>query len=41
MRSRSATLDDHGIVVELQLPLSSKRLDCMLTGHDDGDAPRP
>lgn len=29
-----ASLDDHGIVVELQLPLSSKRLDCMITGHD-------
>lgn len=25
---------DHGIVVELQLPLSSRRLDCMVTGHD-------
>lgn len=32
-----ASLEDHGIVVELQLPLSSKRLDCMLTGRDDGD----
>ncbi|MFN8234113.1 MAG: DUF2075 domain-containing protein [Actinomycetota bacterium] len=32
-----AALDDHGIVVELQLPLSSKRLDCMLTGHDAGE----
>jgi hypothetical protein len=32
-----ANLDDHGIVVELQLPLSSRRLDCMLTGHDDAD----
>jgi DUF2075 family protein len=30
-----ANLDDHGVVVELQLPLSSRRLDCMLTGHDD------
>ena len=27
-------LDDNGIVVELQLPLSSLRLDCLLTGHD-------
>jgi uncharacterized protein len=35
-----ASLDDHGIVVELQLPLSSKRLDCMLTGHDGGDRPQ-
>jgi uncharacterized protein len=32
-----ASLDDHGIVVELQLPLSSKRLDCLLTGHDTSD----
>ena len=32
-----AVLEDHGIVVELQLPLSSKRLDCMLTGRDEGD----
>jgi DUF2075 family protein len=31
------SFDDHGIVVELQLPLSSKRLDCMLTGRDAGD----
>ena len=35
-----ASLDDHGIVVELQLPLSSKRLDCMLTGHDASDRPQ-
>jgi len=27
-------LDDHGIVVELELPLTSYRLDCMLTGAD-------
>jgi hypothetical protein len=26
--------DDHGIVVELELPLTSYRLDCMLTGAD-------
>jgi uncharacterized protein len=32
-----ADLTDHGIVVELQLPLSSRRLDCMLTGHDAKD----
>ena len=35
-----ADLNDHGIVVELQLPLSSRRLDCLLTGHDDGDRPQ-
>lgn len=27
-------LTDHGIVLEWQLPLSSRRLDCMVTGHD-------
>ncbi|MBC5765126.1 DNA/RNA helicase domain-containing protein [Ramlibacter albus] len=26
--------EDHGILLEYQLPLSSKRLDCMITGHD-------
>ncbi|MEX0991043.1 MAG: DUF2075 domain-containing protein [Actinomycetota bacterium] len=35
-----AALEDHGIVVELQLPLSSKRLDCMITGHDSADRPQ-
>ncbi|MFC2106440.1 DNA/RNA helicase domain-containing protein [Candidatus Bipolaricaulota bacterium] len=30
-------LDDHGIMLEYQLPLSSKRLDCMVTGHDADD----
>ncbi|MBA2453181.1 MAG: DUF2075 domain-containing protein [Chloroflexia bacterium] len=29
-----ANLTDHGIILELQLPLSSKRLDCMVTGKD-------
>ena len=32
-----ANLDDHGVVVELQLPLSSRRLDCMFTGRDSGE----
>jgi DUF2075 family protein len=35
-----ADLVDHGMVVELQLPLSSRRLDCLITGHDDGDRPQ-
>jgi DUF2075 family protein len=35
-----ADLHDHGVVVELQLPLSSRRIDCLLTGHDDGDRPQ-
>jgi DUF2075 family protein len=28
-----AGLDDHGVLVEYQLPLTSRRLDCMFTGH--------
>jgi len=28
------SFDDHGIIVEYQLPLTSKRLDCMVTGTD-------
>ncbi|MBC8063568.1 MAG: DUF2075 domain-containing protein [Chlorobia bacterium] len=33
-----ANLDDHGVILEYQLPLSSKRLDCMLMGKgNDGD----
>lgn len=30
---------DHGILLEYQLPLSSRRLDCMVTGHNAGDEP--
>jgi hypothetical protein len=30
-------LHDHGILLEYQLPLSSKRIDCMVCGHD-GDS---
>lgn len=33
-----AELDDHGVVLEYQLPLSSRRLDCMVTGHDGNDS---
>ncbi|MFH1726155.1 MAG: DNA/RNA helicase domain-containing protein, partial [Elusimicrobiota bacterium] len=29
-----ADLTDHGVVLEYQLPLTSKRLDCMITGKD-------
>jgi uncharacterized protein len=29
----SAGLRDHGVLVEYQLPLTSRRLDCMFTGH--------
>lgn len=31
-------LDDHGIILEMQLPLSSARLDCLLTGKDANNA---
>lgn len=29
-----AELTDHGVLLEYQLPLTSRRLDCMITGHD-------
>lgn len=31
-----AKLDDHGVVLEYELPLSSRRLDCMIAGRDSG-----
>jgi hypothetical protein len=31
---QSACLLDHGVLLELQLPLTSKRLDCLVTGYD-------
>jgi hypothetical protein len=31
---QTGSLDDQGILLEYQLPLSSRRLDCMITGHD-------
>jgi DUF2075 family protein len=34
-----AGLTDHGILLEYQLPLSSKRLDCMVTGKGAGRDP--
>jgi hypothetical protein len=30
---KSTKLLDHGLILEMQLPLTSKRLDCILTGH--------
>ncbi len=30
---------DHGVVLEWQLPLNSRRLDCMVTGHSAADRP--
>jgi uncharacterized protein len=32
-------LDDHGLLLEFQLPLTSKRLDAMITGHDRDGRP--
>ncbi|MBP7149404.1 MAG: DUF2075 domain-containing protein [Acidobacteria bacterium] len=29
-----ARLDDHGVLLEYQLPLTSRRLDCLITGRD-------
>jgi DUF2075 family protein len=34
-----AALFDHGILLELQLPLTSKRLDCLVTGYDEKKNP--
>lgn len=31
---KDAALEDHGVILEYELPLSSRRLDCMLTGKD-------
>ena len=36
---RHGGLTDHGVVVEWQLPLSSRRLDVMLTGHNSQGQP--
>jgi len=33
-----ADLKDHGVMLEYQLPLTSRRLDCMVTGRDSDDA---
>jgi len=35
-----ASLDDHGILLEYQLPLSSRRLDCIVCGRDQRDTDR-
>jgi SOS-response transcriptional repressor LexA len=32
-----ASLHDHGILLEYQLPLSSRRIDCMVCGHDENN----
>lgn len=32
----AAKLKDHGVILEFQLPLTSRRLDCLICGKDDG-----
>lgn len=34
-----SSLLDHGVLLEYQLPLSSRRLDCLLAGHDGDGQP--
>ena len=36
---QTALLLDHGVLLELRLPLTSKRLDCLVTGYDGKNAP--
>ncbi len=36
---QAACLLDHGVLLELQLPLTSKRIDCLVGGYDDKKAP--
>jgi uncharacterized protein len=36
---QTASLLDHGVLLELQLPLTSKRLDCLVTGYNRKKAP--
>src|ERR1700736_2726885 len=36
---QTASLLDHGVLLELQLPLTSKRLDCLVTGYDRKKVP--
>src|ERR1700676_4320698 len=36
---QTANLLDHGVLLELQLPLTSKRLDCLVTGYGFKKAP--
>ncbi len=37
---QAANLLAHGVLLELQLPLTSKRLDCLVTGYDSKKADR-
>lgn len=40
MQLQYLRFDDHGILLELQLPLTSARLDCMITGHNAARQPQ-
>jgi hypothetical protein len=40
MQLQYLKFEDHGILLEMQLPLTSARLDCMITGHDAAAKPR-
>ncbi len=40
LQIKHAALRDNTIIVEYELPLSSSRLDCLIFGHDESDAPR-
>src|SRR5437867_729243 len=33
-----ASLHDQGVLLEYQLPLSSRRIDCIVCGRDEGEA---
>src|SRR5438046_10159604 len=32
---QAASLLNHGVLLELQLPLTSRRIDCLISGYDD------
>ena len=36
---QTSALLDHGVLLELQLPLTSKRLDCLVTGYSSTKVP--
>jgi len=37
---QTADLSDHGVILEYQLPLTSRRLDCLVCGRDGQDSQR-
>jgi len=36
----SSKLEDHGVLLEYKLPLTSKRLDCLVCGHENSGKPQ-